>query len=62
MSKLSKDPGLISRVTEAIKEFDFWDYGLNEVDPHSEYAEWVPDLANKIVDSITTPAAPEEES
>lgn len=36
----------------AIKEFPFWDYGLNDVDPESEYAEWVPDLAQKIAQAL----------
>lgn len=35
----------INAVTAAIKAFDFEDYGLHEVDPNSEYAEWVPALA-----------------
>ncbi|WUH94605.1 hypothetical protein OG900_33620 [Streptomyces sp. NBC_00433] len=35
----------IDAVTAAIKAFDFEDYGLHEVDPTSEYAEWVPVLA-----------------
>lgn len=35
-------------ITAAIKAFKFWDYGLDEADPNSEYAEWVPDLAGAI--------------
>lgn len=35
----------IDAVIAAIKAFDFEDYGLHEVDPTSEYAEWVPVLA-----------------
>lgn len=35
-------------VAAAIREFPFWDYGMDDVDPKSEYAEWVPDLAKQI--------------
>ncbi|GAA0705471.1 hypothetical protein GCM10010193_70700 [Kitasatospora atroaurantiaca] len=37
---------------QAIRAFDFWDYGLNEVDPESEYAEWVAPLAAAVVAAI----------
>jgi hypothetical protein len=39
-------------ITEAIREFPFWDYGMDDVDPRSEYAEWVPALAKQITDAI----------
>jgi hypothetical protein len=44
-------------ITAAIKAFPFWDYGLDEANPHSEYAEWVPDLAA----AIHKAAAPAED-
>src|SRR5262245_9549424 len=34
---------------EAVREFPFWDYGMDEVDPRSEYAEWVLPLTTKIL-------------
>ncbi|MFC8447686.1 hypothetical protein [Kitasatospora sp. NPDC057223] len=37
---------------QAIRAFAFWDFGLNEVDPESEYAEWVAPLAAAIVAAI----------
>jgi hypothetical protein len=37
---------------QAIRDFDFWDYGLNEVDPGGEYAEWVTPLAAAVVKAI----------
>jgi hypothetical protein len=40
------------KVIEAIKEFRFWNYGMDEVDPNSEYAEWVPALADAICAAI----------
>lgn len=39
-------------VEQAIRDFKFWDYGLDVVDPNSEYAEWVPDLAMAIVAAV----------
>jgi hypothetical protein len=33
------------QIAEVIREFPFHDYGMDEVDPRSEYAEWVPALA-----------------
>lgn len=43
---------LQAAVEQAIRDFKFWDYGLDVVDPNSEYAEWVPDLAKAIVGAI----------
>ncbi|TMR14076.1 hypothetical protein ETD86_29460 [Nonomuraea turkmeniaca] len=39
----------------AIRAFPFWDYGLNGVDPKSEYAEWVPDLATAVITATNEP-------
>lgn len=40
------------KVIEAIRDFRFHNYGLDDVDPESEYAEWVPDLADAICAAI----------
>jgi hypothetical protein len=37
---------------KAIKKFPWDDYGLDDVDPRSEYAEWVPALADAVVAEI----------
>lgn len=42
----------LAAITAAIKAFPFWNYGLDEADPNSEYAEWVPDLAQAIQQAI----------
>lgn len=34
---------------KAIKKFPFDDFGMDDVDPKSRYAEWVPVLARRIV-------------
>ncbi len=47
----------IDAIIGAIKAFDFDDYGLDEVDPRSEYAEWVPDLARAIAYALATAEA-----
>jgi hypothetical protein len=39
-------------ITTAIREFSWDNYGLDDVDPNSEYAEWVPDLAGAIHKAI----------
>ncbi|MFC4006573.1 hypothetical protein ACFOY2_05030 [Nonomuraea purpurea] len=39
-------------IEKAIREFPFWDYGMDNVDPESEYAEWVPALALAISDAL----------
>jgi hypothetical protein len=39
-------------IADAIRAFDFSNYGLDDVDPKSVYAEWVPDLAEWIRSSI----------
>ena len=41
-----------SPAEEAIREFPFWDYGMDEVDPKSEYAEWVPELAAVVEEAV----------
>jgi hypothetical protein len=53
----------MTAVAAAIRQFDFGDYGLDIVDPNSEYAEWVPDLASAIVSNLPTPvSAPDVEA
>ncbi|WP_405506429.1 hypothetical protein OG323_06350 [Streptomyces cyaneofuscatus] len=48
-------------VVQAIRDFQFDNYGLDTVDPNSEYAEWVGDLASVIVGALpAAPAVPEE--
>ncbi|MFE1543639.1 hypothetical protein ACFW61_24605 [Streptomyces microflavus] len=48
-------------VVQAIRDFQFHNYGLDTVDPNSEYAEWVGDLASVIVGALpAAPAVPEE--
>ena len=42
-------------ITEAIRAFPFWNYGLNDTDPRSEYAEWVPDLAAAVEKAASVP-------
>lgn len=37
---------------QAIRNFDFWDYGMDAVDPKSEYAEWVPALAAAVEKAV----------
>lgn len=39
-------------IEQAIRDFKFWNYGLDAADPNSEYAEWVPDLAKAIVAAL----------
>ena len=39
-------------IAAAIRKFQFWDYGMDDVDPRSEYAEWVPDLAAAIAAAL----------
>jgi hypothetical protein len=39
-------------IREVIRDFAFWDYGMDDVDPQSEYAEWVPDLAANIAKAL----------
>lgn len=41
---------------QAIRDFAFWNYGLNDTDPNDKYAEWVPDLADKVVAALAQPA------
>lgn len=42
----------MSAAEEAIRDFAFWNYGMDEVDPKSEYAEWVPDLAAAVEKAV----------
>lgn len=37
---------------KAIREFSWWNYGLDGVDPNSEYAEWVEDLSAAVVAAV----------
>lgn len=39
-------------VGAVIRDFPFWDYGLDVVDPRSPDAEWVPHLAVLIVKAL----------
>ncbi|WP_345485984.1 hypothetical protein, partial [Planotetraspora phitsanulokensis] len=39
-------------IRAGIKGFDFAGYGLDEVDPNDENAEWVDDLAQAIINAI----------
>lgn len=39
-------------VASAIRDFPFDNYGLDDVDPTDENAEWVEDLAAAIVDHL----------
>jgi hypothetical protein len=43
---------LMAIVRRVIVQFDFSNYGLDDVDPTSEYAEWVGDLASAIVGAL----------
>jgi hypothetical protein len=49
----------VSAAEDAIRNFDFDDYGMDDVDPTSEYAEWVPDLATKIEAAVRVQVAEE---
>lgn len=42
----------LDRIADAIRNFDFSNYGLDDVNPRSQYAEWVPDLAEKILTAL----------
>ncbi len=41
-----------ARIEEAIRTFPFDDFGLSEIDPRSEFAEWVPFLAKRITAAL----------
>ena len=41
---------------QAIRDFAFWNYGLNDTDPNDKYAEWVPALADSVVSALNGPA------
>lgn len=47
-----QDVNFYEATLRAIRDFPFWDYGMDDVDPKSEYAEWVPDLANEISNAL----------
>lgn len=49
------DPQLAA-ITAAIRAFDFDDYRLH-IDPNSEYAEWVGDLAKAIQRAVNEEAS-----
>jgi hypothetical protein len=59
---VTDQPDTMTSVTEAIRDFQFCNYGLDYVDPRIEYAEWVPDLASAIVGSLpeSSPAPNEQ--
>lgn len=40
--------GAADQIAAVLRGFPFWDYGMDDVDPRSEYAEWVPALAERI--------------
>jgi hypothetical protein len=46
------DDRVMRTVRAAIEGFSFDDYGLDYVDPRSEYAEWVGDLASAITGAL----------
>jgi hypothetical protein len=46
------DDEVMRTVRRAIVDFDFADYGLDDTDPTSEYAEWVGDLASAIAGAL----------
>lgn len=52
------DDERMTAVRRAITEFSFWNYGLDDVDPRSQYAEWVGDLASVIVGALPVSPAP----
>jgi hypothetical protein len=43
-------------LASVIRAFPFWDYGLDGVDPESEYAEWVTNLADKQREALSDTA------
>ena len=45
-------------VRRTIRAFPWDDYGLDNVDPKSQYAEWVPDLTAKITAAVRRAAPP----
>lgn len=47
---------------QAIRDFAFDNYGMDEVDPKSEYAEWVPDLAAAVEKAIRAQIAADIEA
>ncbi len=47
---------------EAIRAFDFGDYSMDEVDPKSEYAEWVPDPAKAVEAAVRAQIAADIEA
>lgn len=40
-------------ITAAIREFSWDNYGLDDVDPENEFAEWVPALAGAIHQAVS---------
>ena len=39
-------------VSNAIRAFPFWDFGMDDVDPNDEAAEWVFELAVKVTETV----------
>lgn len=52
MGEPTDQAGLRERIAAAIRSFNFGDYGMDDVDPRSQYAEWVPDLAERIAAAL----------
>lgn len=50
----------MAAIRAAIRDFDFTNYGLDDVDPTSEYAEWVGDLASAIAGALSDDASQNE--
>ncbi|MHA6764739.1 hypothetical protein [Streptacidiphilus sp. PAMC 29251] len=48
MSNPTEPDAQHAAIVTAIRAFAFWNYGLDDTDPNSEYAEWVPDLATAL--------------
>ncbi|MEV0382346.1 hypothetical protein [Nonomuraea sp. NPDC050643] len=49
-------PDLQAAIEDGIRDFPFWNYGLDMVDPNDKNAEWVPDLAKKVIEHIANRA------
>lgn len=41
---------------KAIRNFPFWDYGMDQVDPKASTAEWVPALAEAVTLAVVKDA------
>jgi hypothetical protein len=49
-------PGLtpehLAAAEDAIREFRFYRFGLNDIDPNSDTADWVPELAEAVARAV----------